>query len=362
MAARAIALPLLPVRSKACRPVSTTSSFGSTSLFFIVAALCSIPYDKIAARCSTLASGSFRQTTWVPDTMWAEGLRRMELLADLTRATTVEPIARTDAFLSPGHPVPTTGTTFTVGQLDLVSGASAGASGSGQRFDASAGSCSNDSPSSSNNPASRFDCGSCGKQCGSFFVRMNHERQCARRAQPEPMDFTHCEEVDDDALAQAEIQADKTDDAIAQILDLYLDEYGSMHYEHYATPADVQRAKLAAKKVTSKQTEAIKRALRSSCLPGTDLDALIDPIMQANDAFINHDAEVNARSARYEYHVTPRRRSLGTVDEVMDTGGGHSVARTSDVYMYDTPLEESPVALTEGIFSLLIFPPPSDFA
>ena len=63
--------------------------------------------------------------------------------------------------------------------------------------------------------------------------------------------------------------------------------------------------------------------------------------MQANDAFINHDAEVNARSARYEYHVTPRRRSLGTVDEVVDTGGGHSITRTSEVYMYDIPLEES---------------------
>ena len=220
--AHSILLPaLLPVRSGGRRPASTTSSTSSSALFFVVAALCSIPYDKVA-RCTSLAPESFRQATWVPDTMWEEGLRRMELLSDLTRAPTVEPIARTDAFLSPGYPVPTTGTTFTVGQLDLVSGEKA-APGSSQRFDASAGSCSNDSPSSSNNPpASRFDCGSCGKQCGSFFVRMNHERQCARRAQPEPMDFTHCEEVDDDALAQAEIQADKTDDAIAQIRVIYI--------------------------------------------------------------------------------------------------------------------------------------------
>ena len=340
MAARAIALPLLPIRSKACRPASTTSStFGSALL--CVVALCSIPYDEVA-RCISLAPESFRQATWVPDTMWEEGLHRMELLAALTRAATITSIARMDSSLSPDHPVPMTGTTYTVGQLDLVSGASSAATSS-QNVDTSAGSSSNDAqsnPSNQADPASRFFyCRSCGKQCGSFFVHSTHARRCT--GPPEPMDLGQCGDVEDEQAARAEVNADMTDDAVAQIRDLYLDVYGRMHYEHYATPADVQRAKLAAQRVSAKQTDAIKRALKASCLPGTDLDSLINPIMQANEAYINHDAEVNARNARYEYSVTPRRRSLGTIDEVVNTGGGHSMTRTSELYMYDIPLEET---------------------
>ena len=341
--AHSIRLPaLLPVRSGGCRPASTTSSTSGSALFFVVAALCSIPYDKVA-RCTSLAPESFRQATWVPDTMWEEGLRRMELLADLTRAATVDSslFATLDSSLSPDHPVPMTGTTFTVGQLDLVSGVSSAATSS-QNVDTSAGSSSNNpqsNPSDQADPASLFDCRSCGKQCGSFFVHTTHARRCT--GPPEPMDLGQCGDVEDEQAARAELNADITEDAVAQIRDLYLDEYGRMHYEHYATPADVQRAKLAAQHVSAKQTAAIKRALKASCLPGTDLDSLIDPIMQANDAYINHDAEVNARNARYEYSVTPRRRSLGIIDEVVNTGGGHSMTRTSELYMYDIPLEET---------------------
>ena len=137
----------------------------------------------------------------------------------------------------------------------------------------------------------------------------------------------HCQVGTDVGLAAAdeceesEVVAEDTSNTeeclveseVSKIQSEFLDQCSQLQFEHYLTPSNVQRHKAAAQAVANLQTKAIKRALKGKVLPDTNLDSIIDTIMDATTPFHSLRAEAKTQANRLApYPVLPRRRNLGT--------------------------------------------------
>ena len=176
---------------------------------------------------------------------------------------------------------------------------------------------------------------SCEKRFHFQSALRRHQRRT--RCAPAQLDACEpCEDANEDAC-QAITERD-----IDNIAEGFLDECTELRYEQYISPANVQRVKDLVTRVTAQQTAAIKRAIAPHLIGSeTNLDDLIDPIMQATDRYRTQQRELSGRQRRQTYRVHPMRRSLGTHPIEHDVGGGRMETRNEELYMYDIPIEQS---------------------
>jgi hypothetical protein len=130
---------------------------------------------------------------------------------------------------------------------------------------------------------------SCSKEFDTDAKLRNHQiRTRHETAQCEPCDEPGETEAEAEAHAEAHAEANaeaKAERAVDDIGEAWLDTCTELRYEHYQSGATVQRVKDAQRAITSAQTAAVKSAVAQHMKPGVNLDALIDPIMEATDRY-----------------------------------------------------------------------------
>ena len=162
---------------------------------------------------------------------------------------------------------------------------------------------------SSGSAAARDHCCSCGKIFPSAHALLHHR---LRYRHPLASDVCVSADESDDDSSDAEAEQSRAERDIDDVAEQFLDECTELRYEQHISPANVQRFKDGMVRVTARQTEAVKRALRTHVRPGVNLDDLIDPIMEATDRYATAKREGSGRIKRQPYRVQPVRRSLGT--------------------------------------------------
>ena len=169
--------------------------------------------------------------------------------------------------------------------------------------------------------------------CGRHFSDQSHllahqiAQDCMAGSMPSPIPLLRSRRGAVDATNER-IELD-----ISKIQQEALHSSAELHYEHYIPTAHKQHFKEASERIAKLQSSAIKRALHGKLLPGTSLDELIDPIMEACKIFKDKRAEEKGiRVLTSEFPVKPRRRVLREGDIVADI---------PELFMYDVPIEES---------------------
>jgi hypothetical protein len=161
-------------------------------------------------------------------------------------------------------------------------------------------------------------------ECGAVYdsnLRLRYHWRQTRcnpvRVQPPRNDGSECSECNEDDGDESVGDESVGDERLTReeaVCEAFLSQTADLHYEHHVSTANVQRFKGAIKAINLQQSRAIKEALEAqiaSADADLDLDALIDPIMNAMDRYQHKDTESRAQEARLGAHrVKPRRRVL----------------------------------------------------